>query len=274
MADFSVSFKMKHFGKTSVVKKVREDGKEVSELVGELVKDNIATVVADVAVNTVRRHNDLVALKAAIFFQRVVSRTPKDETYYDKRTKVYHKADKDFVWKSWKILYGSKSISAEELGENFFTEDVFNNKVLINKLADIIKTRLMSTRNTAYEDRRTRVRSIRFENNHPRFPMLEYGTYEKADGDISEGPKYSHGLVNHYSVQAPYGMYRITQAEIESMSLQDIENFSFRDYKARMGKLGVSKVPTSSQVKKLRKVMSDKTHLTNKDIEAVAKVFL
>lgn len=265
------NIKVKHYGKT-VVSKKKVDAKEVSTLIGINLKQAVAGMVGNAAVTTVRQHNEMVLLKAAIFFQRVVTRTPKDETYYDPKTKVYHKADSDFVWQSWKVLYWGKSVSALEMGAGLFeNESDFNSKAKIQKIAQIIQDRLFGGEQK-FEKRTTRIRNIRFENTHPRFAMLEYGTYEKSSGEISEGPKHQHGVVGGYSVQAPYGMYRITQAEMEAMSMQDIANWSFRDFKSKMAKEGVTKIPSQKQMKKISKLISDKTHLSGKDIENIATV--
>ena len=269
----SVAFniKVKHYGKTVVSKKTK-NGKEVSTLIGSNLKQSVARIVGNAVVETVRQHNEMVITKAAIFFQRVVTRTPKDETFYDPKTKVYHKADSDFVWKSWKMLYWGKSVSAEEMGAGLFeNESDFNNKAKIQKIEKIIKDRLFGGEKKLNK-RIKRIRNIRFENTHPRFAMLEYGTYEKSSGEISKGPKHSHGVANGYSVQAPAGMYRITQAEMEAMSMQDIANWSFRDYKSKMAKEGVTRLPSPQKLKELANLIGDRTHLSDSDIDRVARI--
>lgn len=267
------NIKVKHYGKT-VVSKTTKNGKEVSTLIGEELKQNIAGIAGSAIIETVRQHNEMVLTKAAIFFQRVVTRTPKDETYYDPKTKVYHKADNDFVWKSWKVLYWGKSVTAEEMGADLFSnESDFNSKTKIRAVEKIIKDRLFGGEEK-FNKRKTRIRNIRFENSHPRFAMLEYGTYDKANSDeISEGPKHSHGLVNHFSVQAPAGMFRITQAELEAMSMQDIANWSFRDYKTKMAKEGVTLIPSKTQLKKLAKILDGKNNrLSSNDIDKITTI--
>lgn len=256
------------------------DNKMVSQLVTSSIKDDVTVMIAKEVEETVRQHNERVITQAAIFFQRVVTRTPKDETYYDPNVKVFHKADDDYVWKHWTIKYWRRSLTAEEIGAKYFeSEKDFNNKAKIQAIADIIKDKLFNFKSYDFEHRPTRIKGIRFENTHPRFAQLEYGMYEWSDTVPKKGSykghpsKHYHGIQNHASVQAPYGMYRITQAEMESMSIEDYDAWSSRTYKSDMREKDVIRVPSKEQIKKLREIIGDKTHLSDSDIDAVTKVW-
>lgn len=252
------------------------DDKMVSQLVTSSIKNDVAVMVAKAVEETVLQHNERVVTQAAIFFQRVVTRTPKDETYYDPTVKVFHKADDDYVWKHWTIKYWRRSLTAEEIGAKYFeNEKDFNNKAKIQAIANIIKEKLFNFKSYDFEHRPTRIKGIRFENTHPRFAQLEYGMYEWNDTKAKKGvsSKHYHGIQNQHSVQAPYGMYRITQAEMESMSIEDYDAWSSRTYKADMKKKGVTRVPSKEQMRKLVSIIEDKTHLSDSDIDAVLQIW-
>ena len=72
------------------------------------------------AIVTLTRASEQQAMRsliiAAIFFQRVVSRTPYDEEYtYQGKTKIItHEPDKDYTRDYWEISYfGNKETSAQ-----------------------------------------------------------------------------------------------------------------------------------------------------------------
>lgn len=267
MASFNI--KVKHYDKSvSAHKKV--EGKKIASIIGTTLKESVIAMASTGIVESVRQHNERVVLQAAIFFQRVVTRTPKDETYYDPITQVSHKADTDFVWKSWKISYWGKSVTAEDMGEELFeNESAFNDKNKINAIADIIKNTLFRGE-SKFNSRKTRIRNIRIENKHNRFAMLEYGSYKQKNSIPKEGDEHFHGIQNGYSVQAPYGMLRITQAEMESMSIDDFDKW-FKRYKSNTA--NITRVPSRAQMKKLVKLMENKRHLSMKDIDAIAQVY-
>lgn len=54
--------------------------------------------------------------------------------------------------------------------------------------------------------------NFRVENLNPRWEMLEYGYYKTSESEPKKGAKYSHGLTNHHSYQAPHGFLRLTEA--------------------------------------------------------------
>lgn len=271
----SVTFKVKHYDKSVSRHKLDKDkGKKLAQMVGQRVMEDVmvgaAPKISGKYKFTVAQHNRRAVLEAAIYFQRVVCRTPKDEKYYNPETKKMHYADKDFVWKSWSIKYWGKTLTAEQMGEYLF--DDFNDKSSINTIAQIITNDLFKGEDRLI-NRKTRIKSIRIENLHPRFAMLEYGTYVPKDSSVKQGPEYQHGRVNGYSVQAPYGMERITRAEMAEFTDSMLDNY-FGAYGSVQPEH--DKVPTGSEMKELRKVMMHngilKRHLSPKDIDRISEV--
>lgn len=256
-------------GYTSVRKRGSEE-KEIAQLVTTSLREKIAVIAGGAVVQSVLKHNEQVLFKVAMFFQRVVTRTPKDERYHLK-TGGYHIPDDDYVWKHWIIRYWGKQVTAEELGEVFFCGDkgIFNDKGTINMLANMIIEKLFGGYDKFFS-KRFRIRSIRIENVHPRFAMLEYGGYQCGDTKEPSKGSYWHGVQNGYSVQAPYGMLRITQAEMESMSMTDFDKYmkNFNFYNKN-----VTRIPSKSKMKRLVKLIEGRTHLSNKDIDAITEVY-
>lgn len=274
----SVTFKVKHYDKSVSRYKLDEGkGKKLAQMVGQKVMEDVmvgaASKISGKYKFTVAQHNRRAVLEAAIYFQRVVCRTPKDEKYYNPETKKMHYADKDFVWKSWSIKYWGKTLTAEQMGEYLFED--FNDKSSINTIAQIITNDLFRGEDRL-TNRKTRIRNIRIENLHPRFAMLEYGTYDPPDSaSIKTGKEKGlpHGKVRGYSVQAPYGMERITRAEMADFTDSMLDNY-FGAYGSVQPEH--DKVPTGSEVKELRKIMMQngilKRHLSPKDIDRIAEV--
>lgn len=245
------------------------DGKTVSKLITSSLRQEIAGMAGTQIVETVRQHNERVLMQAAIFFQRVVTRTPKDEVYHI-QGEGKHIPDDDYVWKNWKILYWRRSLSAEDIGEQYFQdESKFNDKSCINAVAKAIKENLFGGE-AKFNARKNRIRNIRFENLHPRFAMLEYGLYESSNQKYSKGKYHMHGVQNSYSVQAPYGMLRITQAEMQQMSIADFDKW-IANYKRNTQ--NVTRIRNKSDMKKLASLILDRTHLSDSDIDAITQIY-
>ncbi len=245
------------------------DFKEASKLITTSIKNDITTVKGNLIVETVARHNERVLFQAAMFFQRAVTRTPKDEEYKGD-VRGHHIPDDDYVWKHWTIKYWGKKVTAEEMGEELFSDEgLFNDPRIIRYVAEEIKEKLFGGEEK-FSKRKTRIRNIRFENEHPRFAMLEYGGYQVSEPPPDKGPLHYHGLQNGYSVQAPHGMLRITQAEMEQMRFDEFDKWLSNFKKNNRG---IKRVPSKTMMKKLASVIGDKTHLTTKDIDAITKIY-
>ena len=267
------SLKIKSANGFAPVSVTREtDGKKISQLMTTSIKDEVAVIAGSKICESVFMHNKRVIFQTAMFFQRVA---PKDEEYH-RKSGGYHYPDDDYVWKHWRVSYDKKSVTAEEMGEHLFdnsSDDVignhFNNKTIITWIANEIEDKLFGGGIKLYERQRM-IRSIRIENTHPRFAMLEYGGYECGDTKEPSKANYWHGVQNGHSVQAPYGMLRITQAEIESMSMKSLDSYikQFDNYNRK-----VTRIPSKSKMDKLRPLITDKTHLSARDIKAITEIY-
>lgn len=169
------------------------------------VMDEIDYAAGKVAVmalgKAVDRTNEQKIYIAAMFFQWAVSRTPVDEVY--DRDGGLHKPDEDSVRDDWYISYGRMKLRSKDFPGCF---DQFNDKNAI----DIIAKRLQQGIKTSGN-----IRSFRVYNTNPRFSQLEYGEYECTSSKIYKGPEKEHGLAGGFSIQAPRGMLRITEIELD-----------------------------------------------------------
>ena len=243
-----------------------KDSKTLINIIKGEIEQHVSSLVCKAVKETVAEHNERVITQAAIFFQRVVTRTPKDETYYDPYTKRWHIKDEDDVWKAWTIRYRGKSVTAEQMGLSLFdTPDDFNDKHKIESVAYYIVTYLFGSEEK-FLSKAYNIRNIKIENLHPRFAMLEYGEYQHNHSPAKSGDKYVHGVTNGYSYQAPVGMQRITQAEIEAYSAQDLDNWRSKDYTSKMAGLGVTVIPTKQEAHKMLEFMKNRRHLAINDI--------
>lgn len=270
----SITFKVKHYDKSvSRYKFDEEKDKKIARMIGQRLTENVmagaATKIARQYKYTVAQHNRRAIMEAAIYFQRVVSRTPKDEHWYDPATKKSHSPDKDYIWKAWTIKYWGRTITSAQMGENLFLD--FNDNQSISVIADYI-TQLFGGEDKI-TNRKTRIKNIRIENLHPRFAQLEYGEYVPQDGSIKIGKEHGlpHGKVRGYSVQAPYGMERITRAEMAEFTDEMLDRY-ITTYSVHPEH---DKVPTGQEMRELRKVMLHngilKRHLSPRDIERIAE---
>ena len=202
---------------------------------------------------------------AAIFFQRVVSRTPVDEDYLFWNKKKddldFHKADDDSVREAWELcgIGPGNVFTAKDFMDAGVSFDKFNSKSDIDRIYSLISDRFAGSEKI----------NIFIENHHKRFSQLEFGEY-LHDGDLKKGPKYYHGVERGYSVQAPYGMLWTTQAEFRQMKLPKSTEELIKNYVNRSQRL--QKIPSQAKIKKLRSLMKNKTHLSNSDIESVEKM--
>jgi hypothetical protein len=140
---------------------------------------------------------------AAIFFQRVVSRTPVDENYI-KYNGQKHEMDDDVVRKCWYLEYNGKKIYSRDIGMDLF-EDTDDKESMEN---------IKSALDRFFPEKKV-PRQIKIYNDNERMPMLEYGTYEADSRGISYSDSGTpHGIEDGFSIQAPAGMLRITMAEV------------------------------------------------------------
>lgn len=165
------------------------------------------------------------------YFQHLVSRTPEDENYTYKvdiiskkgkllRSNVtrHHTKDKDVIKKDWVIegfSAGGGSLGVIKADDIALSGcfDKFGDKSSTNIVSSVMYDRWLKSN-------KKMLASVKVKNVNPRFSLLEYGEYEvKNHGKNKDSSnKYWHGTTaDGYSVQAPQGMLRITNAEFEYM---------------------------------------------------------
>lgn len=209
----------------SDIRKAKEYGKHISEVVDtSVVGLSVKETLGKSAVLTKKR----IIKLAAVFFDRVCSRTPMDENYKgtlikevtDKTTgektsreiSIEHHADKDFCRMDWEIQIGPRKITSFELWRsNNSLFEKYNNSKDIDYIADYFEYNFKGV-DLRYFD------TLQIENMNDHFATLEYGRYKKAETQIFSGRKYEHGVKNHHSVQAPQGMLRETLVELDRIS--------------------------------------------------------
>lgn len=258
--------KLKHQGASRIEQYTDRDGKAFSESIAGAIEDRIAAVAGSKIVEEKEKSRSRTLFLSAVFFQRVVSRTPLDEDYYytDKDGNlVIHNKDDDVVRDCWVASYNKRKVTAKQFRDAGLTFDVFNDESEIRAIYDVFcKTFIQGKGNR-------NIKSIRIENTHERFPMLEYGEYQH-DGDLKRGELYYHGVVGGYSVQAPYGMLRITEAEFETMSLNMGSDELIKSYVKRSQRL--NKIPSASKMKELKKIIN-KGHIRESDLDAIERIY-
>jgi hypothetical protein len=100
--------------------------------------------------------------------------------------------------------------------------------------------------------------------------MLEYGEY-KNDGTLKKGEKYYHGVEGGYSVQAPAGMLRITQAEFQKMTLTMSTRKLIQSYVQRSQR--TLKNPSPSKMKELKRILGNKNRFTEEEASAIERIY-
>ena len=229
----------------------------------------------------------------AIYFQRIVSRTPRDENYSyidNSDKKRFHKGEanpsakndydknNDHIQDYWTAKYWRyPPITAKYLRENCgCTFEVFNDPSEIEIIYKEFRDRFfgpVGSRGRANKERgKTTLKGIRIVCDYPddeehqlRYKLLEYGGYT-GDGIIKKGDKYFHGVANERSIQAPLGMEAKTKAEYESGQ--------FRVPKKTYTKNLLKQIGTTQDItKELEKIIGNKTRISEVDIEKVMSLY-
>ncbi|MCQ2086567.1 MAG: hypothetical protein MJZ37_00625 [Bacilli bacterium] len=195
--------------------------------------------------------NNYGNMRAAIFFQLLISNTPVDERYHYEETRVYIKKGKykktetfegvkferdpedilsDMVQGAKKVTY---TIEREHIPDDERVRDYweFKYKGMTFSMLDsdfqehdewfmkpgdlnsIQKVAEVFTKRVET----SKVKSINFTytNTHPRWERLEYGYYKKDSGPWQGEGKFQreHGVKDHFTYQAPKGWIRLIEAQ-------------------------------------------------------------
>ena len=208
----------------------------------------------------------------ATFFQRVVSRTPLDEKYtwyelnektvrMNKRTHIPDKGVHSQCRYDWYITDGETTVSAKDFPQKYF--DVVNDKSAIEGIKKKFKSKFaprLSKKNagTALET----LEGLYIKNDNPHYAVLEYGGGFRwpMNGTIKQGAKYKHGVENGHSVQAPVGMYRITEMELLRESNRNVKTNLAKRYKGNglSNRSKIEKTPSDKDLEDFWKLMKKK----------------
>lgn len=204
---------------------------------------------------------------AAVFFDRVCSRTPMDEDYSKRIAKkdgadayIQHKADKNFCRLCWELKIGSRTFTSYELwrSKNSLFER-YNNSSDIDYIFDYIKKNLANVKLAS-------LKNIELINTSDHYEILEFGGYKPESSEISNGRKYEHGIKNHHSVQAPNGMARVTLAELDRIA----SSTSDEALSSRFKRQRTTKVLNDRQLALLTKALSrGKSRFTLEDMQSL-----
>lgn len=178
------------------------------------LEKNVAKAVFPRLIEGVKLTMDDKIYLLATFFQRVVARTPLDDSYswvvYDDEGKphdCYHHADTNYCKWSWYMTTGRKRLEYKADSEALF--NIVSDESAIQKIAqDIQKT--FNCRKTG--------KLPEIYNDCEHYDVLEYGggyDWELSSSIKEDSKGRKHGVERMHSVQAPAGMWRITYAEYE-----------------------------------------------------------
>lgn len=198
------------------------------------------------------------------FFQRVCARTPLDEKYIngvkEDGTLIFHYPNKVRCRFDWYIECQGVQVTAFEIVQK--KPDVFNeynNSANITFIVNYLKEQFKETDFT----------KCTIGNDNPYFATLEYGGYDHDTAPrqgIVENPWETgekHGIKNKHSIQAPMGMLRITQMELESIINSSAKTSASKRYRGQR----TSKLPSDVRMKQLIKQFKASKRLPLSDIK-------
>lgn len=226
--------------------------RQASDAVSGELEYAVGKAVVSALGKAVQRTNSQKIYIAATFFQWVVSRTPVDEEYLLPDGTV-HEPDDDSVRDEWFMAYGRLTICSADFPGCF---DTFNDQSAISRIADTLQRGITTSRN---------IRTFRVYNTNPRFSELEYGEYRFTSGAIKAGPKRRHGVQGGFSVQAPRGMLRLTEAELGwiSSSAKNRRGLMAKAQELRNQKM----VPDKRRTKAIYNHLKGKRRVKESDLE-------
>lgn len=198
------------------------------------------------------------------FFQRVCARTPLDEKYIngvrENGELIFHYPNKVRCRFDWYIECEGKQIYAADMIQkktDLFND--YNNSSSITFITNYLKEQFKDTDFT----------KCTIGNDNPYFATLEYGGYDHdtaprqgiVENAWETGEK--HGIKNQHSIQAPMGMLRITQMELESMIRSSAKTSVSKRYRGQR----TTKLPSDSRMKQLIKQFKASKRLPLSDIK-------
>lgn len=209
----------------------------------------------------------------ATFFQRLVARTPVDENYDrvvltkkgDTRV-VHHTPDEEVCREHWFIedTRTGRKLYSKSLFDSEMSFNVVNNSEEISKIKEAIRAICPISNGLP---------SFAVGNDCKHFESIEYGyNLWKSDSEPVTGDDIGreHGVKNKHSVQAPVGMLRITEAELQSIRKRP----SLRSLRSRYkGGLRTSVTPSDKKLKEFYEILKKSHSVRYADIKRFLEVY-
>lgn len=216
-----------------------------------------------------KSYEDQIAI-IATFFQRVVARTPLDERYERVvQTKngekvIRHIPDEEICREHWYIeeSHGKTKMYSRTLIRGGLDFNVVNNSEEINAIKDKLKSKYPLKRFLTANE----APDFTVANDCKHFTRVEFGySAWKHDTEPVTGiGGREHGVKNKHSVQAPVGMLRITEAELESIKRKP----SLRSLRSRYkGGTAMKVTPSDKKLQEFYKLLKKSHRIRYADIK-------
>lgn len=249
--------------------------KQQIQFFDELEKNVSRVCLGTFSRNIEKNYEDQIAV-IATFFQRVVARTPLDERYERViQTKngekvIRHIPDEEICREHWYIeeSHGRTKMYSRTLIRSGLEFNVVNDAEEINQIKEKLKDKFPLQRFLkANEDP-----SFGVANDCKHFERIEYGFSSwKHDTEpvVGDGGR-EHGVKNKHSVQAPVGMLRITEAELESIKRRP----SLRSLRSRYkGGTAMKVTPSDKKLQEFYKLLKKSHRVRYADIKKYLEVY-
>lgn len=269
---FKFSLKIKGEGSSNGHYYVGKDGVAFKNLLIGGIEERVLNLEGKMLAAKGLEASERILKLHAIFFQRIISRTPRDESYHwidAKGNLKHHKDDKDYIQDYWTITYNNMRITAKYLKDSCgCTFDKFNDKEEIEVIYKEFK-KFLGKKSSSYWSGGKTIRALTVFNDYPkdkqhelRYHLLEFGGY-MGDGIIKHNNR-PHGVVGGHSIQAPAGMTALTEAEFKNGSF----NVATNKLTSHLG--NVQKVKSYSRLKTLLK---GKVKFTQDDLAKIMEEY-
>ena len=281
-SNFTFKIRVKSEGSSGKKPYVGKDGKEFTNLMIGALESSILNLEGKMVAKAGLDASERVLWLNAIYFQRIIARTPRDETYKYVNAKGYkktHTADDDYIQDYWTAKYWNyQGITAKYLRENCgCTFENFNDPEEIAIIYREFRNRFFGAPGSKgrknKESGKTTLKSVRIYCDYPqdqehklRYHLLEFGGYV-GDGIIKKGDERLHGVANGRSVQSPAGMKIVTDMEFESGQFRVPDGIQSND--AILNNIG----PKQNMTKELKKILGRKKRLTSDDVNKIMELY-
>ena len=236
------------------------------------IENNVSRLcLGKLAENVQKAYEDQIAL-ISVFFQRVIARTPVDESYErvivtknGEQKTVKHTPDDEICREHWFIedIKSGKKLYSKELFDGPFSFNVVNDSSEINKIRSVMKSMWPFGTEPSFS----------IGNDCKHYDRLEYGyngwnhdTKPVTGNEIGR----EHAVKNKHSVQAPIGMYRVTKMEMDAIRRNGSDQSLRRRYK---GGLRVRALPSDRKLKEFYELMKKSHRMKYADFKRFLEVY-